>query len=99
MCRVRVLVANIVLCHPLQRFFNRSLFVNHGTCESRTPVHGFIESYSTASIPRQDIWNVSCAGGWTAGNYVGSVADVARYVLVPRLTLMSTPSTPILTHR
>eukprot|EP00037_Helgoeca_nana_P000560 m.22240 g.22240 ORF g.22240 m.22240 type:complete len:452 (-) comp10683_c0_seq2:2082-3437(-) len=68
-----------VLPTALQRFFNRSLFVNHGTCESRTPVHGFIESYSTASIPRQDIWNVSCAGGWTAGNYVGSVADVARY--------------------
>ena len=36
------------------------------------------QSYSTASLP-QDIWNVSCAGGWTAGNYVGPVADVARY--------------------
>mmetsp|Transcript_26182 Transcript_26182/g.78678 ORF Transcript_26182/g.78678 Transcript_26182/m.78678 type:complete len:472 (+) Transcript_26182:176-1591(+) len=68
-----------VIPTALQRLFERSLFVNHGTCESRTPVHGFIESYSTASIPRQDVWNVSCAGGWTAGNYVGAVSDVARY--------------------
>mmetsp|Transcript_9662 Transcript_9662/g.27243 ORF Transcript_9662/g.27243 Transcript_9662/m.27243 type:complete len:173 (-) Transcript_9662:31-549(-) len=38
-----------------------------------------MQSYSTAKLPPQDVWNVSCVGGWTAGNYVGSVLDVARF--------------------
>lgn len=59
--------------------FHESDFVTAGTCESQTPVHGFMESYSTASLPPQDVWNVSCVGGWTAGNYLGSVGDVAKF--------------------
>jgi len=57
----------------------RNEFVTKGTCEDHTPVHGFMESYSTASLPPQDVWNVSCVGGWTAGNYLGSVSDVAKF--------------------
>ena len=64
---------------PLHAELTRSLFVDAGRCASQTPVHGFMESYSAASLPPQDVWNVSCVGGWTAGNYVGSVADVARF--------------------
>ena len=59
--------------------WSHSRFVDRGTCESVTPVHGFMQGYDGASLPPQDVWNVSCVGGWTAGNYVGSVADVARY--------------------
>ena len=62
----------------LRQAFNHSAFVNTGTCADHTPVHGFMQSYSTAALPPQDVWNISCAGGWTAGNYVGSVGDVAR---------------------
>lgn len=56
-----------------------SRFVDAGTCEQATVVHGFMDGYSTASLPPQDVWNVSCVGGWSAGNYVGSVADLAAY--------------------
>ena len=41
----------------------RSDFADAGTCEDWTPVHGILEGYSTASIPKQDVWNVSCVGG------------------------------------
>ena len=50
-----------------------------GPCNNFTPVHGFMEFYPSASLPQQDVWDVSCLGGWTAGNYLGSVADVARF--------------------
>ena len=59
--------------------FPRSLFVDHGSCEEWTQVHGFMQSYSTAKLKPQDVWNMSCVGGWTAGNYLGSVADVAKF--------------------
>ena len=52
-----------------------SRFVDAGTCEQATVVHGFMDGYSTASLPPQDVWNVSCVGGWSAGNYVGSVVE------------------------
>ena len=32
-----------------------------------------------AVLPSQDVWNISCAGGWSAGNFVGSVGNVAKY--------------------
>ena len=35
--------------------------------------------YEGSDLPAQDVSNVSCVGGWTGGNYVSSVADVARY--------------------
>jgi len=63
----------------IARDLKHTRFVNAGTCEQATPVHGFMEGYSTASLPPQDVWNVSCLGGWTAGNYVGSAGDVAEY--------------------
>jgi len=56
-----------------------STFVDAGRCSAFTPVHGFLQSYSSAHIPSQDVWNVSCVGGWTAGNYLGPVADVAAF--------------------
>lgn len=68
-----------VIPAPLRNAFNESKFVVSGPCNKFTPVHGFMASYSTAAILPQDVWNVSCVGGWTAGNYVGSVADVARF--------------------
>merc|ERR1712100_125282 len=68
-----------VIPEALRKAFPNSKFVTKGTCQEHTPVHGFMESYSTASLPPQDVWNVSCVGGWTAGNYLGSTADVARF--------------------
>lgn len=68
-----------VIPDALQKAFQTSKFVTAGTCKDQTPVHGFMESYSSASLPPQDVWNVSCVGGWTAGNYLGSVDDVARF--------------------
>eukprot|EP00435_Cladocopium_sp_Y103_P021304 s1357_g5.t1 len=56
-----------------------SSFILSGPCKYFTPVHGFMEFYPSAQLPKQDVWDVSCLGGWTAGNYVGSVADVARF--------------------
>ena len=63
----------------LQKAFNHSLFVMQGPCSKYTPVHGFMGFYPSAQLPKQDVWDVSCLGGWTAGNYVGSVADIARF--------------------
>eukprot|EP00439_Symbiodinium_sp_Y106_P039661 s233_g4.t2 len=63
----------------LQKDFTQSLFVKHGPCSQYTPVHGFMGFYPSAQLPKQDVWNVSCLGGWTAGDYVGSVADIARF--------------------
>jgi len=68
-----------VIPGALQKAFKTSQFLTAGTCKDHTPVHGFMESYSSASLPPQDVWNVSCVGGWTAGNYLGSVDDVARF--------------------
>jgi len=68
-----------VIPDALRKAFARSQFVTSGTCQDHTPVHGFMQSYSTATLPPQDVWNVSCVGGWTAGDYIGSVADVARF--------------------
>ena len=33
---------------------------------------------STWLVP-QDVWNVSCLGGWTAGNLLGTSRDLARF--------------------
>eukprot|EP00041_Stephanoeca_diplocostata_P029915 m.892545 g.892545 ORF g.892545 m.892545 type:complete len:407 (+) comp23656_c1_seq14:41-1261(+) len=68
-----------VIPAALREAFKTTDFVNHGPCEEHTPVHGFTAGYTTAVIPPQDVWNVSCAGGWTAGNFLGSVGDVAQY--------------------
>jgi CubicO group peptidase (beta-lactamase class C family) len=68
-----------VIPDALRKAFNHSKFALSGTCSDYTPVHGIMQSYSTASLPPQDVWNVSCLGGWTGGNYLGSVGDVARY--------------------
>lgn len=59
--------------------FNRTSFANEGTCAEQTVVHGFIESGVKPTLPAQDVLNVSCAGGWTAGNLVAPTADVARF--------------------
>lgn len=68
-----------VIPAAMRHTFRHSSFALAGTCQDRTPVHGFMESYVSASLPPQDVWDVSCLGGWTAGNYVGPVADVARF--------------------
>eukprot|EP00930_Biecheleria_cincta_P056433 TRINITY_DN42564_c0_g1_i1.p1 TRINITY_DN42564_c0_g1~~TRINITY_DN42564_c0_g1_i1.p1 ORF type:complete len:444 (-),score=52.62 TRINITY_DN42564_c0_g1_i1:39-1265(-) len=68
-----------VIPEALRAAFHDSKFALSQPCNEITPVHGFMESYSTAKLPKQDVWNVSCLGGWTAGNYVGSVGDVARF--------------------
>ena len=68
-----------VVPRALQKAFQHSKFVKEGPCSEYTPVHGFMEFYPSADLPKQDVWDVSCLGGWTAGNYVGSVADVARF--------------------
>lgn len=68
-----------VIPRALRRIINRSAFIDAGTCKDHSPVHGFLESYGTSSIPAQDAWDISCVGGWTAGNFVGPVADVARF--------------------
>lgn len=59
--------------------FGRSTFVDAGRCSAFTPVHGFLQHYDGMDLPAQDVWNVSCTGGRTAGNYVGPVEDVARF--------------------
>jgi hypothetical protein len=62
--------------------FDASIFTNGGACAQLTPVHGFMAvepSKAVPSPPPVDVWNVSCAGGWTGGNYLGSVGDVAEY--------------------
>ena len=58
-----------------------STFADSGACDAYTDVHGFMESYDVhgATFPPQDISNVSCVGGWTGGNYLGPVSDVAQY--------------------
>uniref|UniRef100_A0A6U6KSB7 Beta-lactamase-related domain-containing protein n=1 Tax=Zooxanthella nutricula TaxID=1333877 RepID=A0A6U6KSB7_9DINO len=63
----------------LRKAFPQSKFVTAGPCKLHTPVHGFMESYPGVSLPSQDVWDVSCVGGWTAGNYVGPVAEVASF--------------------
>lgn len=90
-----------VIPDALRKAFNHSQFALSGPCKDFTPVHGFMESYPTASLPAQDVWNVSCLGGWTAGNYIGSVSDVARftYELYNKMSpgIISTASQALLT--
>ena len=60
--------------------WSTSVFPLSGPCQDYTPVHGFMEGYEGASwLKPQDVINVSCLGGWTAGNYVGPASDVARF--------------------
>lgn len=59
--------------------FNHSNFVLGGSCKNFTPVHGFLGAYPGTELQPQDIWDLNCLGGWTAGNYVGSVSDLARF--------------------
>lgn len=68
-----------VIPAALRKAFGHSRFVLYGRCKDFTPVHGFMQSYPSTSLPSQDVWNISCLGGWTAGNYVGSVTDVALF--------------------
>jgi CubicO group peptidase (beta-lactamase class C family) len=53
--------------------FSRTTFVEHGQCAKYLPVHGY-DMYIDLN---KDVWNVSCLGGWTAGNVVSSVGDIA----------------------
>merc|ERR1712194_918795 len=39
----------------------------------------FLGSYPGTDLKPQDVWNISCLGGWTAGDYVGTVSDLARF--------------------
>lgn len=68
-----------VIPAALRSAFEHSEFVLSGTCRDHTLVHGFLQSYSTASLPPGDVSDLSCVGGWTAGNYIGTVKDVARF--------------------
>ena len=54
-------------------------FADSGSCASYTPVHGFMQSYEGLPIPAQDVRNLSCVGGWTAGNLVAPVGDIAKF--------------------
>ena len=75
--------------------YAHTTFVDRGSCEEATPVHGFMAAYEGASLPPQDVWNVSCVGGWTAGNLVASTADVARFthaLYAPRSPVLSAAS-------
>ena len=86
----------------LQKVFKNSKFVMSGPCSQYTPVHGFMEFYPSAQLPKQDVWDVSCLGGWTAGNYVGSVADVARFTYElynkKKSSILSSASQALLTN-
>jgi CubicO group peptidase (beta-lactamase class C family) len=65
---------------PTNLSFPRSLFVDAGRCSDVTAVHGFLQSYEgVPEIKPQDVYNLSCVGGWTAGNYVGPTDEVARF--------------------
>ena len=65
-----------------RHLYANSTFALEGACSKHTVVHGFMESYQQLpSLPPQDTWNVSCLGGWTAGNYLGPAMDVARFGL------------------
>mmetsp|Transcript_95 Transcript_95/g.258 ORF Transcript_95/g.258 Transcript_95/m.258 type:complete len:439 (-) Transcript_95:49-1365(-) len=68
-----------VLPDAIRQQFNESRFAISGPCDDFSPVHGYMESYGHTGLPPQDVSNVSCLGGWTAGNYVGSVRDVAHF--------------------
>ena len=62
--------------------FANITFADKGSCKSHTIVHGFLQSYEGAPwLQPQDVWNVSCLGGWTAGNLVAPVDDVAAFTL------------------
>jgi len=91
-----------VIPKALQKAFQHSKFVMSGPCSQFTPVHGFMEFYPSAQLPKQDVWDVSCLGGWTAGNYVGSVADVARFTYelynTKKPTILSASSQALLTN-
>ncbi|CAK9036112.1 Putative sodium-coupled neutral amino acid transporter 10 [Durusdinium trenchii] len=91
-----------VVPKALQKVFKNSKFVMSGPCSQYTPVHGFMEFYPSAQLPKQDVWDVSCLGGWTAGNYVGSVADVARFTYElynkKKSSILSSASQALLTN-
>ena len=93
----------MVLRTPALRrtLLTQSQFVDAGRCSDFTPVHGFLESYVGAEVPSQDVWNISCVGGWTAGNYLGPVADVARFTYElyrPQSPLVSAKAQGLMTN-
>jgi len=65
----------------VRKTFNSSTFVDKGACSAYTPVHGIMAPsyYDPDAKGDTDVWNVSCTGGWTAGNYIGSALDVAKF--------------------
>jgi len=65
--------------NELKGDFKHSGFVMEGSCRNFTQVHGFLGSYPGTDLKPQDVWNISCLGGWTAGDYVGTVSDLARF--------------------
>ena len=80
-----------VFPESMRKSFGRSVFVNEGRCRDYTPVRGIMAPsfYDRTAKGDKEVSNVSCVGGWTAGNYVGPVTDVARYtyVCLPRYQL------------
>lgn len=61
----------------LQRRMRNFTFAKSGPCSSYTRVHGFD---ATAAGQTRDISNVSCLGGWTAGNALLSAGAAAEWV-------------------
>lgn len=53
-----------------------STFVDAGACAAFTNVKGYMEQRRGATL---EVSNVSCVGGWTAGNFVGPIRDVAVF--------------------
>lgn len=69
----------------LQESLKSVRFAMRGACGDFTPEHGYDRMgppvRPVEPSPRQgrDVWNVSCLGGWTAGNAVGPVAEIATW--------------------
>eukprot|EP01060_Flectonema_neradi_P015671 TRINITY_DN22317_c0_g1_i1.p1 TRINITY_DN22317_c0_g1~~TRINITY_DN22317_c0_g1_i1.p1 ORF type:complete len:425 (+),score=89.66 TRINITY_DN22317_c0_g1_i1:46-1320(+) len=51
------------------------VFADSGPCSKYTRVHG----YDEVQVKGFDVWNVSCLGGWTAGNVIGSPLEMAKW--------------------
>jgi CubicO group peptidase (beta-lactamase class C family) len=70
-----------VFPESIRASLNKSMFIDKGSCSEYTPVHGIMAPsfYDPSAKGDTDVWNVSCVGGWTAGNFVGAVTDVSRY--------------------
>ena len=50
-------------------------FADSGPCSKYTRVHG----YDEVQVKGFDVWNVSCLGGWTAGNVISTPLEMAKW--------------------